>query len=56
MSTLFSDDVYPDQLYSERQSRILVIIPRFSGSLSVLGSTAIMYIILKDHKKKLRRV
>jgi len=56
MSELFSDDVYPDQLYSERQSRILVTIPRFSGSLSVLGSTAIIYIILKDHKKKLRRL
>jgi hypothetical protein len=52
----FSEEVYRDQLYTEYQSRILVNVPRLTGSLSILGSVTIIYIILKDWRKKLRRV
>ena len=48
--------VYRDQLYTERQSRILTNLPRFSAPLSIVGSCTILYIILKDRKRKLQRV
>jgi len=52
----FGRDKYRDQLYTETQSRVLVNIPRLTGSLSMLGSSIIIYIILKDSKKKLKRL
>ena len=52
----FNEDVYRDQLYTESQSRLLTNIPRVTGTLSFLGSFIILYIILRDRKRKLKRV
>ena len=54
--SVFDEDVYRDQLYTEQQSRLLTNIPRISAPLSVIGSSTIVYIILKDRKRKLKRV
>ncbi len=52
----FDETIYPDQLYTEQQSRILINVPRLTGTLSIIGSSVIIYIILNDRKQKLRRV
>ncbi len=52
----FDETVYPDQLYTEQQSRILINAPRLTGTMSIIGSSVIIYIILNDKKQKLRRV
>ena len=53
---IFDEEVYRDQLYTEEQSRWLILLPRISAPLSILGSITILYIILQDWKRKLRRV
>jgi hypothetical protein len=51
-----SNDEYRDNLYSPLQSKVLTLIPMFTGSLSAIGSSVIIYIILSDRKLKLKRV
>mmetsp|Transcript_18897 Transcript_18897/g.31250 ORF Transcript_18897/g.31250 Transcript_18897/m.31250 type:complete len:693 (-) Transcript_18897:68-2146(-) len=50
------DEEYRDNLYSPLQSQVLTLIPMFTASLSVIGSSIIIYIILSDRKRKLQRV
>lgn len=52
----FDEAAYRDQLYTEQQSRILVNVPRLTGSLSILGSSVIIFIILNERRQKLRRI
>ena len=52
----FEEEVYRDQLYTEQQSKLLTILPRLSAPLSILGSGTILYIVLRDFKRKIRRV
>ena len=53
---IFHIDIYRDQLYTKIQSRILINIPRITGTLSIIGSSIILFIILRDYKHKLRHV
>lgn len=52
----YDELVNSDNLYSERQQIVLFVLPIVSGALSILGSTALMFILLKDWRRKLRRV
>jgi hypothetical protein len=47
---------HDEPLYSVAQQAVLTLLPSFTGTLSVLGSIAIIYIILQDRKKKLSHV
>ena len=52
----FGEEEYRDQLYTEQQSKVLVLLPVLPGFLSVLGSCTILYIVLWDWQRKSRRL
>lgn len=45
-----------DGLYTEQQAMVLTILPCLTGPLSVVGSGVIIYIVIKDRKRKLKKV
>jgi len=52
----YEDLVNSDKLYSAWQQRVLFVIPMVSGTLSILGSATVLYILSNDWRIKLRRV
>jgi len=53
----YDELVNSDNLYSPRQQKVLFFLPIISGSLSILGSTILIYILLRgDWRRKLQRV
>jgi len=59
MSTMqqsHEDLVNSDNLYSPQQQRVLFVLPMISGSLSIVGSSTVVYILLRDWRRKFKRV
>lgn len=52
----YQELVNSDNLYSERQQIVLFVLPIFSGSLSMLGSLTVVYILMSDWRRKLKHV
>jgi hypothetical protein len=49
-------NLYTDNLYTETQQKVLFALPIIPGILSMIGSSLILYFILSDAKRKLKRV
>lgn len=52
----YEDLVNSDNLYSPQQQKVLFFLPMISGSLSIVGSSAVIYILLRDWRRKLKHV
>jgi len=52
----YEELVNSDNLYSEQQQKVLFALPMLSGTLSILGSSTVICILLRDGRRKLKRV
>lgn len=50
------DEIWRDDLYSDRQEKVLAILPMITAPFSIIGSLIIIFLITRDYKNKLKRV